>query len=226
MVIIPVIDILGGRAVHAQCGQRQHYQPLKTSLAVGDSPDSIIQSFIALFPCNTIYLADLDAIQGQGDNRLIISALTATFTSVTFWVDQGLCTHETRKTTPVIGSETLITPEDLHTMKISRPDSILSLDFIDDRLRGDPRLLDCIDAWPATVIIMNLTRVGTRLGPDYRLIKRLCDSARERQIFIAGGIRNEEDLKTLQEMNITGVLLATALHSGTLDADILTRYSN
>ncbi len=228
MIIIPVIDVLGGRAVHAVAGQRQLYQPLKTSLSGSDSPESIVQSLIDLFPCDTIYLADLDAIEKRGNNHALITALHDTFQSLTLWIDRGSAntrhTH-TPRIVPVIGSETLITPDGLRAIVATHPDSILSLDFTGKTLRGDPRLLENTDAWPRRIMIMNLAHVGMHRGPDYALIGELLSIAGDRCIFVAGGVRDASDLRRLETMGIDGVLIATALHTGTINGATITTFS-
>ena len=65
MEIIPVIDIRQNQVVHAIKGQRQNYRPLQTSLCNSHSPEDIVQAFIDTYPFKTIYIADLDAIQGH-----------------------------------------------------------------------------------------------------------------------------------------------------------------
>ena len=67
MQIIPVLDIAGGIAVHAQGGDRSRYAPLESKLVpdqVGD-PVALLRAFHATLGVHECYVADLDAIQGS-----------------------------------------------------------------------------------------------------------------------------------------------------------------
>ena len=75
MEIIPVIDIHHGQVVHAIEGQRQQYRPLRTSISESNSPENIVQAFINSYPFKTIYIADLDAIEGRTNNNQLIDEL-------------------------------------------------------------------------------------------------------------------------------------------------------
>jgi phosphoribosylformimino-5-aminoimidazole carboxamide ribotide isomerase len=110
MMIIPVLDLCGDQVVHVYRGLRHRYQPLQSRLARSSNPVDVVAGFLDLFPFTTLYLADLDAIQGQGENRPIIERLIAQFQSTTFWLDAGIATLEasgqwTNNLQPVLGSE-------------------------------------------------------------------------------------------------------------------------
>ena len=51
------------------------------------------------------------------------------------------------------------------------------------------------------------SHVGSNDGPDYKLISYLQKIAGDRKIYVAGGVRHEDDLQTLNDMGIDGVLL-------------------
>lgn len=229
MEIIPVIDIRRGQVVHAVKGQRQNYRPLQTSLCESNSPEDIVQAFISSYPFKTIYIADLDAIEGQSNNDQIIEQLHDKFQSVTFWVDQGISSTIELKDPllrqHVIGSETNISPDILNEIIISSPDIILSLDFQSNTFLGVRNLLQKTSLWPGRIIIMSLARVGSDNGPDYELISSLKKTAGDRKIYVAGGVRHETDLNLLNDMGIDGVLLATALHTERITSEILKKFT-
>ncbi|MCH8079561.1 MAG: nickel transporter [Proteobacteria bacterium] len=229
MEIIPVIDIRRGQVVHAVKGQRQNYCPLQTSLCESNSPEDIVQAFISSYPFKTIYIADLDAIEGQSNNDQIIEQLHDKFQSLTFWVDQGISSTIELKDPllrqHVIGSETNISPDILNEIIISSPDIILSLDFQSNTFLGVRNLLQKTSLWPGRIIIMSLARVGSDNGPDYELISSLKKTAGDRKIYVAGGVRHETDLNLLNDMGIDGVLLATALHTERITSEILKKFT-
>jgi phosphoribosylformimino-5-aminoimidazole carboxamide ribotide isomerase len=63
------------------------------------------------------------------------------------------------------------------------------------------------------IILLSLDRVGTARGPDYGALKVALDCASV-PVLAAGGVRNMGDLRCLEEIGISGVLIATALHRG------------
>ena len=229
MEIIPVIDIRQGQVVHAVEGQRQNYRPLKTSLSASIFPENIVQAFINTFPFQTIYIADLDAIEGGSNNDILIEQLHDKFKSLDFWVDQGISSATNLNNLPrwkhVIGSETNILPETINEIITLAPDVILSLDFQTNAFMGNQDLLQETKLWPERIIIMSLARVGSNSGPDYELASSLKNITGGRKIYVAGGVRNEADLQALNDMGIEGVLIATALHTQQITGDILSNFS-
>ncbi len=86
--IIPVLDLLGGQAVHAVRGNRANYQPLTGKYAPSPDPDAILRALESLVPTRVAYVADLDAIQGNGNNlQLLQCSLQRGWT---IWLDSGL----------------------------------------------------------------------------------------------------------------------------------------
>jgi len=229
MEIIPVIDVRQNQVVHAVKGQRQNYRPLQTCLCDSHSADDIVQAFIDTYPFKTIYIADLDAIQGTSNNEHLIEQLLNKFQSVSFWVDQGISSAIELKIQSrrqhVIGSETNISPETLNELFTSSLEIILSLDFQTKTFLGHQDLLEKTDLWPERIIIMSLSHVGSNNGPDYKLISDIQKIAGDRKIYVAGGVRHEDDLQTLNDMGIDGVLIATALHTQQIKADTLLKFT-
>ena len=91
MHIIPVIDFKDGQAVHAVRGDRQHYQPihLHSRLTACSSIDAVMSGFLNLYPFRTFYIADLNAITGQGEHNALIADLLARHADIEFWIDNG-----------------------------------------------------------------------------------------------------------------------------------------
>ena len=229
MEIIPVIDIYQNQVVHAVKGQRQNYRPLQTSLCNSHSPEDIVQAFIDTYPFKTIYIADLDAIQGHTNNDQLIEQLLNKFQSISFWIDQGITSTieleiQSRRQN-VIGSETNISPETLNELITLSPEIILSLDFHTKNFLGDPDLLQKINLWSERIIIMSLAHVGSNNGPDYKLISDMQKNAGNRKLYVAGGVRYEDDLHVLSDMGIDGVLIATALHTQQITPNTLNKFT-
>lgn len=228
MHIIPVIDLKGGDVVRAQRGMRHLYAPIETPLSPTSRPADIVAGFLALHDFREIYIADLDAIEARGNHSAAIQALEAAFPTVTFWLDAGIgdatearaCLGAYRGDL-VLGSETLRDAAALAALG-SDPRLLLSLDFRAAAYQGPAELYNDARLWPARVIVMSLARVGSQAGPDLdRLQEFVAKAADRHSVYAAGGLRGAEDLAALAAAGVCGVLVASALHDGRLDAAML-----
>ena len=218
MRIIPVIDLLDGLAVHARRGQRADYRPVATPLCPDPDPQAVLRAYLSLHPFDTVYLADLNAIQDNGDNDAVVRTLMAACPGIEFWLDAGAETLErcAPRLRPVLGTESGVTPEYLGKARKMEP--ILSLDFAATGLLGTPELLHHPESWPDDVILMSLDKVGSEAGPALRLCREmhaLCGG--RKRLYLAGGARDAGDVQRASESGAAGLLIATALHAGTLD---------
>ena len=93
MHIIPVIDVKGGVAVAARGGVRAEYQPLATPLAKGSDPVSIAQGYLGLFSFRSLYVADLDGIEGHGADLALVKRLSTALPGVELGSTMGLITR-------------------------------------------------------------------------------------------------------------------------------------
>ena len=222
---------MGGKAVLAKQGLRDRYKPLQTKFCSDSDPIAVLGAFLSLHPFKTIYIADLDSLMGHGNNLRIIANLTAKFPAVEFWIDQGLVDISAHVKYPnpqivrVIGSESIDDQSLLSLYERDKQDFILSLDFSAEGLLGPSTLSINADRWPRRLIIMSLAHVGSTRGPDWTRIKYYLNRRPPKSIYAAGGVRSEDDLDRLAGLGISGVLLASALHTGSLDPDALIKYS-
>ena len=216
--IIPVIDIKAGHAVLASLGERQNYQPLSTPLCTSSQLEAVINAYLGLYPFTQIYIADLDAIMGVGDNQSLINSIVSQYPELNFMVDCGIfITHDT---TPnyqsIIGTES-VDKKTLQSIKQQTDNFILSLDFCaQDKPMGDATLYNSPSLWPKQLIIMNLSLVGKNSGPDLVKLKHYRCSYPEHNFIAAGGIRHKQDLVQLKKLGIQHSLIASALHNGIL----------
>ena len=223
MKLIPAIDLKAGGVVHARGGDRRRYRRLDTPLFPDARPAEVVARILSLFaPAapDTFYIADLDAIAGNGDNRAAVAAIRARFPSLRLWLDAGFGKRADadgiRRGTsagapaPVVGTETLA--DDLSSF--DGADYILSLDFGAKRAPDDD-LLQRPGDWPRTVIALALDRVGAQCGPDYARLRALRGRYRGR-LIAGGGVRDARDLRELQACGIDGALAATAIYQGRL----------
>jgi phosphoribosylformimino-5-aminoimidazole carboxamide ribotide isomerase len=237
--LVPVIDLLRGEVVHARRGERAAYHAIESRLCIGAHPVTVVQALLRLHPFRTLYIADLDAIQGTGNHNAILVQIHTAFPELELWVDSGISGSRAVSDwlaaglgSPVIGSESLRHEGALREVltqlreKSGEPASwVLSMDFRADDFLGPTGLLEDAALWPGRVLAMNLARVGSQLGPDLQLIERLVRMAPSCAVFAAGGVRDASDLEAAAATGAAGALIATAIHDGRIGPEVLARYA-
>ena len=219
MQAIPVIDLMGGQVVRARMGDRASYRPLDSPISPTSDPIDVLRGLLGIFPFPTLYIADLDAIQGGGNNSQTLRRIRADFPSLQIWVDNGAADASSLHAligadlgTPVIGSESQrdseLIAQHRDSMRI-----VLSLDFRGDAFQGPQEILAEPAFWPHRIIVMTLARVGSGAGPDLGRLASIRSIAGGREIYAAGGVRDAADLRALKETGVSGALIATALHA-------------
>lgn len=219
MQVIPAIDLKGGEVVRAQGGARHLYAPIRTPLSPTSRPADVVGGLLRLYPFLTIYVADLDAIEGRKADTCV-RELEIAFPEVTFWADPGIGTSAEAKFwlaahrgDLVLGSESLREMALLLGAPEILSRSLLSLDFRGDQFQGPPHLAVDQSLWPARLIVMTLARVGSNAGPDLARLEEIRARGTDRHtIYAAGGVRGSDDLRLLRKTGIAGVLVASALH--------------
>jgi phosphoribosylformimino-5-aminoimidazole carboxamide ribotide isomerase len=218
--VIPVIDLLRGTVVHARGGDRQNYAPIATSLSPTAEPVAVAGGLLRAVAAKHLYIADLDAIQGHGDNLKALRDLRAALPDVELWVDGGFSDEgairqliEGRIGRPVIGSES---QRDSGFLERLGDEAVLSLDFRGHEPLGPTLLHETPSLWPRDVLVMTLGRVGLSHGPDWQRIAAIRAQAPKARIFAAGGVRGWEDCRDLHRMGVAGALVASAIHDGRL----------
>ena len=245
MQIIPVLDIAGGIAVHAQSGNRSQYTPLESQLTPGQVGDAaaVLRAFHAELDIHQCYLADLDAIQGGPVQRTLIRELAAFHTGFAgaLMVDAG--THLPEGALEVLScgaSEVVVGLETLHAF--SDLESIVSLVgpsrvvFSLDLRLGNPLLhsamQDARGAAPdplslaeqaagsgvTSILILDLGRIGTGCGVDLGLLETLRLRLPAIRVLAGGGVLSRRDLERMRDVGCDGALVASALHNGRLSA--------
>ena len=199
-------------------GDRASYRSLESPLSPTSDAVDVVRGLLGVFPFRTLYVADLDAIQGDGDNVPMLRRIRKELPALQMWVDNGAADTLAVEAligaglgTPVIGSEsqrdsTLIA-QHRDSMRI-----VLSLDFRGDAFQGPQEILAEPALWPQRIIVMTLARVGSGVGPDLERLALIQSVAGGREIYAAGGVRNATDLRALKKTGVSGALIATALH--------------
>lgn len=227
MNLIPVIDLARGHVVHARGGARETYRPLQSIVCRSSEPLDVVTGLLGLYPFTHLYIADLDAIQGQAVQSAALRILREQFPALQLWIDSGIRNtdqlHSLKRlvpVTPVLGSETLPDTSLLEFPGLHET-AVLSLDFMGESFLGPAGLMDTPALWPRRVLAMALDRVGRQRGPNLECLGRLRSAAPAALLYAGGGVRNPHDLHALQAAGCAGVLLASALHDGQLNAGML-----
>lgn len=230
MKIIPVIDILNGVAVHAVRGRRKEYQPLKSIFCDSADPVAVASAFKTC-GFEELYIADLDAIMGKGENFSILERI-AEATGLRLMVDAGICDLNQarqllqRKVSKIIiGTETLpnldFVKEAIESFGSDKV--IVSLDLKEGKVLSASESLQSMSPLEfacklegvgvGELIVLDLARVGSGEGVDFALLKEILRSLKIK-VLVGGGVRDAADLVKLKELGVQGALIATALHSG------------
>ena len=222
MLIIPVIDLLDNRVVHAKGGLRRAYRPVQSVLTGQATLHAVAHAYCRLFSFATLYIADLNAIQHKGDHARQILALAGQYPEREFWLDAGLEMIKTGRFNGVknirliLGTENRVSEQEYKRLLSAYPALILSLDFNRAGQPEDRGLHANASLWPERVIVMTLDRVGADGGAATTEIRQILKRNRHSLVYAAGGVRDIEDIKQLGLIGAEGVLLASALHNGAI----------
>jgi phosphoribosylformimino-5-aminoimidazole carboxamide ribotide isomerase len=248
MQIIPVLDLAGGVAVHAQAGDRTRYAPLTSDLVpdrTGD-PVALLRAFHATLGVHECYVADLDAIQGGALQRTLLRQLAEFHTGFAgaLLVDAGtnqpggaLEVLSCGASEVVVGLETLHAFADLATIVevIGPTRLVFSLDLklgtpilhpaMQDASGTDPDALSlaaqAIAAGVTTLLLLDLGRVGTGCGVDLGLLEALRRRFSNTRLLAGGGVLTRKDLERMRDAGCDGALIASAIHTGRVTASDL-----
>lgn len=234
MRLIPVMDLLNSVVVRGVAGQRSQYRPVESVLCQSPEPLTVAESIRRHFGLSELYVADLDAILSDSANFETYEQLREA--GFGLLVDCGL--HETSAaevalaagaTKVVVGLETwpLLASLELLVRRIGAERVIFSLDLKNgeavrgfrDMVSSDPLDIAAavIEAGVHELIVLDLVSVGTSAGlSTLPLCRQIRSFAEQCSIITGGGIRDLNDLQSLKLDAVDGVLVASALHQGTI----------
>ena len=193
------IDLSKGQVVRGSKGEREKYKPVGS-----------LQQVLNEFKPKRLYIADLDRIEGKGDNLKLIEEIADSYDVI---ADLGFREPEEVKEfnfTPIIATETF----DLGRIHEVKGDFYVSLDFKGEFLGGMDldSALEILNTLKTVVIVLTVDRVGT-LNPNFELVDYVLSKS-ENPVMVGGGVRNVEDLERLKEMGCSGAIVATAVYKG------------
>jgi phosphoribosylformimino-5-aminoimidazole carboxamide ribotide isomerase len=237
--ILPVLDLKRGHVVRGVAGDRQAYRPIRSVLCGDASPVCVAAAVHNLLGVSDCYVADLDAIEGDVAAWDIYRQLENL--GLKLWIDAGLrsvrdaeamarrIADGLQPAAVIAGLESLPDFALLETLRrwIEPTTVVFSLDLI----QGQPRTV--MDHWRRAapvelfqralecgvehVIVLDLASVGSRRGPTTGPICRELRSKSPRaEIISGGGVRSMDDVRQLTETGCDRVLVASAIHDGSI----------
>jgi len=234
--VIPVLDLMAGRAVLARGGRRETYAPAPSVLVPADAagdPLALARAFREALGCDECYVADLDAITGGVPQRALVRALAGQGGRLS--VDAGVRAPDRARETladgaarVVVGLETL--PSLAVLEAVARAVGSERLVFSLDLRRGRPvaaagarHLGTPLDAAGAAVaagagaiLVLDLARIGSGRGVNRNLVAAIREAHPAVELLAGGGVASARDLERLADVGCDGALVATALHAGTV----------
>lgn len=248
MHVIGVVDLLGGRAVHARGGDRARYAPVQAPAVPPGDAVALARRYAAL-GVTDLYAADLDAIGSPESEDLPHADLLATLAAgrPPLWLDAGVSTVARARRAAslgaarvVVGLETLASYDGLAGVSaaLGRGRTAFSLDLrggapVPGRSGFHPGRTAAevarraAQAGIGAIIVLDLGRVGSAAGPDLDVMARVRAAAPAVVLLAGGGIRGPVDLERLAGLGCDGALVASALLDGRLssgDVAIATGY--
>jgi phosphoribosyl isomerase A len=227
LVLLPAVDVADGQAVRlvqGKAGSETHY----------GSPIAAAQSWVSQ-GAEWIHLVDLDAAFGRGTNApLLAEVVREVRGAVKVELSGGIRDDESLRRALATGCErvnlgtaALENPEWTEEVIKEHGDRIaVGLDVRGHTLAARGWTEEGGDLWETLgrldeagcvrYVVTDVAKDGTMHGPNFHLLKEVCEATR-RPIIASGGIARLEDLHKLADMvphGIEGAIVGRALYDG------------
>lgn len=229
MLVIPAIDILGGRCVRLVRGDYSN------PTVYAEDPVDVAASF-ADAGAERIHVVDLDAARGSGENHALIEKIVRR-DDVKVQVAGGIRTEDhverllaAGALAVVMGTAAVREPRLLERCARKHTGRVLAaLDVRGDQasVRGwtesEPlRIGSLLARWDVLplggVILTSIERDGTLEGPDLKTLKRV-RAMTGLPIQYSGGIASVDEIRSVAQAGAAGVILGKALYEGRINLE-------
>jgi len=231
MIILPAIDILGGNCVRLKKGE------YGTAEKVADDPKKAIDEF-AECGAEYVHLVDLDgAKEGKAVNsELICSLVKYAYERYGIFCELGggirsmetVCTYlDNGLGRVILGSAALHNPQFVENAVKEYGNKIsVGIDALDGYVKTSGWLegsnayftdmaLEMEKVGVKNIIFTDISRDGMLSGPNLEQLRQLKETV-SIDITASGGIKNIDDIKALNEMDLYGVICGKSIYQGTL----------
>jgi len=224
VVVIPAIDILGGRCVRLTRGDYEN------PTIYADDPVEVARRFAAA-GAKRVHVVDLDAARGSASNRPVITKMLE-LSGIELQVAGGVRTAETVAGLLEVGAQWVVMataavrdPHVFERCAIQHPGRVLAaLDVRDNKaavggwLDTDPVSIGAlVGRWEflplAGIIVTSIERDGTMSGPDLQTLARVRKMTKL-ELEYSGGVTSVEDLHRVRAAGADAVILGKALYEG------------
>ena len=226
MIVIPAIDLKGGRCVRLVQGKAS------AETVFSDDPVAVAERWEAE-GARRLHVVDLDGAFGGSPAQMALIHKIARAVSIPVEVGGGLRTMEhveavleTGARWAIVGTRAALDPAFLGDVCRRFEDRIIvGLDASDGRVAVDgwTRVLeleavtlarDAAAAGAGTIIYTDIARDGTQTGPNVRSTEALARAAKI-PVIASGGVGSLEDIRQLAAIpGIEGVIVGRALYTG------------
>jgi phosphoribosyl isomerase A len=232
VIVIPAIDLRGGRAVRLVQGNPS----LETSYAT--DPVELARRFQEE-GARRLHVVDLDAALGDGDNRDTIEAVCRS-TQVPVQVGGGIRTIEEIQRVLDIGAQRAIlgTAAALDPGLVRRAVEehaeaiVVAVDVRGGHVmvRGwqdeGPELREALEALDEAgaprYLVTSIARDGTLKGPDLKLYQDVLERT-DTPVIASGGVRDADDVWALRDVGCEAAVTGKALYEKSLKLSQVTR---
>lgn len=226
MLVIPSVDLMGGRVVRLLRGDPKHawhYDHLGDPVTIAKRWESE--------GAQLIHIVDLDAALGSGDNTgAITGIIQALRTPVQVGggvrsVERALKLIEVGAERVVIGSLALRDQRAVRGLleELGGSRLVVALDHLDGRIMvggwREPTNMTLreaarsfIDMGIKFLLVTSIGRDGSLSGPDIDNLSKILDL--DAKVIASGGVRSLNDIVILRDLGIYGVIVGRALYEG------------
>ena len=225
MIVIPAVDIRGGRVVRLVRGDPDQ------ATDYGDDPAAAAVRFEEQ-GARWIHLVDLDAAFGTGSNRELVAAACRKV-GVSVQVGGGLRSLDAvadvisaGAARAILGTAAAWDPEFVRAAVERHGERVAVAVDVHGGMAavrgwkdvGPPidQLIPSLEkAGAPRFIVTSVGSDGTMSGPDLALYEQV-RALTDRPVIASGGVRDVDDLRALSELGMEGAVVGRAVHEGTL----------
>lgn len=232
MIVIPAIDLRGGRCVRLFRGD------FGAETVYDDDPIEVAVRF-QTEGARRLHIVDLDAARGDGSNREIVREICRQV-AIPVQLGGGLRTLaaiedavEDGAARAILGTAAALDPGFVAEAVEHFGDHVLvAVDVKGGRVmthgwqQEGPRLEESVpaltDAGAPRFLVTSVQKDGTMDGPDLDLYERVLELT-HRPVVASGGVRVADDVRALRDLGLEGVVVGKALYSGTMRLEEVVR---